>query len=470
MGGGTGSVSSPLYESLKDAILAGSLRPGESLPSSRVMARDAGVSRNAVLAAWDRLMAEGYLESRQGSATYVRHDLPHKSSGVLNPATPLSLAPWARHLNDVPEEYPQTPLPWDFRSTQPAVDELPLALWRRLSGQVWSSLTARDLDYQDPAGRQELRTALAGQLTLKRNVKCESEHVVVVNGAQQALDLISRLLISPGDRVAIEDPGYAGARLAFAAAGATLVPTPVDHNGLRIDSLPRDVKLVYTTPSHQYPTGGVLPLDRRLALLAWANETDALVVEDDYNAEFRYDGRSVPALQGLDTSGRVVYVGTFSKALFPAIRIGYVVAPPALVDPLTRAKWLTDQHVATEPQLMLARLLEGGHLDRYVRRMCTRYAAKARLLREELQSVNDLITVPAPVQGLHLYCPLSPQIDPDELLRAAEQVGVGLRWTNGPTGAGLVMGFARLSESQIQEGARRLSVVLRAQSRSMPEA
>ena len=460
MRNGSAPVSTPIYNRLRAAILAGQVKPGDRLPASRVMAREAGVSRNSVLAAWDRLMTEGYLEARPGSATRVRRDLPHEPAAARPAGAPLSLSAWARGLDHVPDEYPPSPLPWDFRSTQPAVDELPLALWRRTSGQVWRSLTARDLDYQEPAGRRELRVALARQLGLQRGVKAEPDHIVIVHGAQQALDLLARLLIQSGDRVLMEQPGYAGARLAFTAEGASVIPIPVDREGLRTGDLPRNAKLLYTTPSHQYPTGAVLPLERRLALLAWAAEANALIVEDDYNAEFRYEGRPVQALQGLDAGGRVAYVGTFSKTLFPALRIGYVVAPPVLVDPLMRAKWLTDQHVATEPQLLLARLIDDGHLDRYVRRMTKIYAAKARLLQTALRPAADALAVPSPVQGLHLYCPLTAGIDPVQLVQKAAAEGVGLRWTPGPGGPGLIMGFARLSEAQIMEGGRRLATVL----------
>ncbi|MDA8347051.1 MAG: PLP-dependent aminotransferase family protein [Thermaerobacter sp.] len=327
------SLSDTLYRQLKEAILEGRLRPGERLPSSRMLAHEKGISRNTVLAAWERLAAEGYLVSSPGSATRVRPDLATHSADGQDSDVSLSLTPWAEHLRNLPPPVFRPVLPYDFRSTQPAVDEFPFQQWRRLQAALWQRIGPDDLDYQEPGGRAELRAALAAHLAVHRGISCDPDQIVIVSGAQQALDLLARLLVRQGDPVALEQPSYPGARIAFAAAGGRIVPIPVDNEGLRVDLLPAQWRIACVTPSHQYPTGAILSLQRRLALIERAAKAGGLIVEDDYNAEFRYQCRPVPALQSLDRQGRVVYVGTFSKSLFPALRLGFVVAPKALVEP-----------------------------------------------------------------------------------------------------------------------------------------
>ncbi|MGH2389613.1 MAG: PLP-dependent aminotransferase family protein, partial [Chloroflexota bacterium] len=300
-----------------------------------------------------------------------------------------------------------------------------------------------------------------------RAVRCTPEQVLIVNGSQQALDLLARVCLDPGDAVVLEDPGYLGARRAFAAQGARLLPVPVDASGAVVDALDRVAeratpRLVYVTPSHQYPTGTVMSLPRRLALLRWARAKRALVLEDDYDSEFRYSGRPVEAMQGLDNSGTVVYIGTFSKVLFPSLRMGYLVLPPSLVEAVSAAKWLSDRYTATLEQQVLADFFAEGHFERHLRAMRLVYQARHDAFLEGLRrELGDLILPPEAGTGLHTLVTLRAPLPMDELTAGAERVGVGIYpaapyYLRPPEQASLLMGYTGLSEQAIEEGLRRL--------------
>ncbi|MGI8552918.1 MAG: PLP-dependent aminotransferase family protein, partial [Dehalococcoidia bacterium] len=333
-----------VYDQLRASILAGRFHPGDRLPSTRALAASLDVARITVEQGYEQLAAEGYLESRPGSGRYVARplpddlliaDRPHMAPERGFEAGAVATSAWAGRLLqgavglDDPYEGAGEPLRFDFRPGAPSREAFPASLWRRLLARQWRKEGAGLLEYGSAAGYYPLREAIASYLQRARGVRCRVEQVVITGGTTQAVDLLTRLTVDPGDTAVLEDPGFPGARALLAAYGARLLPIPVDAHGLCVESMPKPertqgFRLVYATPSHQYPLGGTMPLPRRLALLRWASAAGAIVVEDDYDSEFRYHGRPVTALQGLDTSGIVVYIGTFSKVLSPGLRIGYV--------------------------------------------------------------------------------------------------------------------------------------------------
>jgi GntR family transcriptional regulator/MocR family aminotransferase len=320
----------------------------------------------------------------------------------------------------------------------------------------------RHLDYGSALGNLELRGAVCAHLRRSRAVSCEPSEIIIVNGSQQALDLVIRILVEPGDRVAIEEPHYDGTREALLAAGAHLYPVAVDQDGIDTESLPTDARLAFVTPSHQFPTGAVLPLDRRLALLAWARRRNAIIVEDDYDGEFRYDDRPLESLQGLDRDGRTVYIGTFSRTVFPALRIGYVVAPPSSISAFKAAKWLTDLHSATLEQQTLAEFIVNGMYERHLRRLRQRHKQRRAVLLDAIHKyLGDKVEVTGADAGAHVV--LWPQIRRAEapLIAQAAKRGVGIYgishcFLNKPSRPGFLLGFAHLNEQEIREGIRLL--------------
>ncbi|MBI2204926.1 MAG: PLP-dependent aminotransferase family protein [Candidatus Rokubacteria bacterium] len=472
------TLSTQVYASLRRAILAGELAAGTRLPSTRTLARDLAVSRNTVLLAYDQLLAEGYVEGRPGSGTYVAQALPEAPAGAARATarvqtTPARLSAYGARAAAIRFASPRGPdrhLPYDFRYGTPKVAEFPHAVWRRLLGRHARGSTVATMAYGPPEGAPVLREAIAAYLRRARAVVCDPAQVLVVNGSQQALDLTARVLIDAGDTVALEEPNYLGARWAFHAAGARLVAAPVDADGLDVTRLGRErarARLVYATPSHQFPTGVVMSLSRRLALLEWASANRAWVVEDDYDSEYRYEGRPIEAVQGLDRSGRVIYVGTASKVLFPALRLGYLVVPPSLVEAFTAAKWVTDRHSATLEQLVLADFIADGHFERHLRRSRTRNAARREALLAALHGeLGDRVDVVGANAGVHLLAwlrGLSPAAVP-ALIEDARGEGVGVYsiapyYFRSPPQAGLMLGYAALDERTIREGIRRLARV-----------
>lgn len=481
---GQGPLSGQISRSLRRAILAGELAPASRLPSTRTLARDLAVSRNTALLAYDQLLAEGYLTGRVGSGTYVAAalpDAPLAAGAAGGPARPAPeraprLSAFGRRLRAAPAPaspaaLPDGRLPYDFRYGVPAVAELPHRAWRRVLLRRARGASLDSLGYGPPEGHAPLRETLAAYLRRARGVTCDREQIVVVNGSQQALDLVARVLLDAGDRVVIEDPQYQGARRVFLAAGARLIPAPVDADGLDVARLPRGgppARLAYVTPSHQFPTGVVMSLGRRLALLDWARRAGAHVVEDDYDSEYRYEGRPIEAVQGLDRGGRVIYVGTLSKVLFPALRLGYLVLPPFLVEPFRAAKWATDRHTGTLEQEALADFIRDGHFERHLRRSRARYAARRAALLEALAAhLGDRAEVVGANAGVHLLVWL-PGVTPgalDRLVRRAAAAGVGVYpiapyYLRPPGRAGLLLGYAALGEAEIRAGIRRLASVL----------
>ena len=482
------SLHRQLYEGLREGILAGRFPAGARLPSTRGLAAELEVSRNTVTSAFSQLLVEGYLEGRVGSGTYVAGALPDEMLRTRRGAHDAGLhegsVPSAgqRRLSRRGELLASTRTvtvrdvgrPRAFRPCVPALEEFPHGEWRQISARRWRRPPGGLLGYGDPAGYRPLREAISGYLGAARAVNCSPEQVVVVSGSQQALDLAARVLLDPGDAVWVENPGYAGARAALAGAGARLVPVPVDDDGLDVAAGTQreaGARMAYVTPSHQYPLGPTMGLSRRLELLRWASGAGAWVVEDDYDGEYRYGGRPLEALQGLDTEGRVVYVGTFSKVLFPALRLGYVVVPPDLVDAFVAARELSDRHSPVIEQAVLADFIAEGHFARHVRRMRSLYASRQAALVEaakgELLGLLDL----GPAEtGMHLVGSLPWGMDDREASRRAASYGVeappisayALRDTpyHDVTRPGLLLGYAALTEAEILEGVRRLAAAL----------
>jgi GntR family transcriptional regulator / MocR family aminotransferase len=483
--GEEGTLQQRVYSGLRHAILEGRLRAGSRLPSTRLLARDLGVSRNTALLAYEQLLGEGYVVARAGSGTYVAPQLPDamlsaREAGAAAPARPAAaprLSAYARRaLAADPLSVPGArsggaPLRYDFRYGNLSVGEFPHETWRRLVARRARRLTPRSLAYAAPHGHGPLREAIAAYLRRARAVACRPEQVVVVDGSQQGLDLVARALLDPGDLVVVEDPQYQGARKVFAAAGARIATVAVDAEGADVSALladGREARLAYVTPSHQFPTGATMSLARRLALLAWAERAGAYVVEDDYDSEFRYEGRPVEAVQGLDRHGRVIYLGTFSKVLFPALRIGYVVLPDPLVEPFVAAKWLADRQTATFEQEVLADFIGEGHFERHLRRTRASNAARrAALLGALRDRVGDRVRVEGANAGVHLLAWLAgvPAAEAERVAARAAEVGVGVYpiapyYVAPPPEAGLLLGYAALSEREIREGIRRLAGVV----------
>jgi GntR family transcriptional regulator/MocR family aminotransferase len=479
-----------LYNQLRTAILEGRLAGGSRVPSTRALADQLGLSRNTVTSAYDQLLAEGYITARMGSGTYVctapPDDLfqaPNHAARIQSPLRNMTasaappLSDWARRAIDgtVDELLPSATaeLPYDFRDGRPAIDHFPTDLWRRLLGRRLRSKNLAHFGYAPTNGVEALRQALTEYLRRARAVRCTPEQILIVNGSQQALDLLARVCLNPGDTVVLEEPGYLGARRAFAAQGARIAHATVDTAGLVTDELDHIAagstpKLVYVTPSHQFPTGALLSLPRRLALLRWAREHGALVVEDDYDSEFRYAGRPVEALQGLDTSGTVVYIGTFSKVLFPSLRMGYLVLPPSLVEPVNTAKWLSDRYTATLEQQVLADFFNEGHFERHLRAMRQVYQARHDAFVAAIErELGDLVLPPMTGTGLHALVTLREPLPVEALVARAAGAGVGIYparpyFLDPPPETSLVMGYTGLNEKMIDEGMRRLGRVVRA--------
>jgi GntR family transcriptional regulator/MocR family aminotransferase len=360
-----GTLSRQIYAWMRNAVLQGTLRDGERLPSTRDLADQLHVSRTVVLLAYEQLLAEGYVEGRTGSGTYVGHGLGVDRPRTSTPPARVRLTLFGSYAAAMEPRITAagaapSRLRCDFAFRRSPVEEFPFETWRRILLGRARKASLRELDYGPAAGSIALREAISGHLRRSRAVVCDASQVIIVNGSQQALDLAARVLLERGDPVAIEDPHYLGAREVFRAAGARLHRVPVDHNGLDPARLPRRARLAFVTPSHQFPTGTILPLARRLKLLEWARRANAVIIEDDYDGEFRYEGQPVESLQGLDSEGRIVYTGTFSRTVFPALRIGYLIAPKSLVPALTAAKWLSDRHTPALEQETLAEGPDGG--------------------------------------------------------------------------------------------------------------
>lgn len=450
-------------------MLDGRLRRGERLPATRELAERLQVSRSTVSTAYERLTAEGYLAARVGAGTFVAY--AGASGGPLPAPRRAAAQPtqaW-RDLDD-PLWVESRPIAYDFSIGSPDPALFPLETWRTSVAAELRAGFVRNSSYSDPAGVERLREAIARHLGVARSVEAGPDDVLVTSGAQQAFDLLARVALQPGDTVAVEDPGYPPVRQLFEMAGARVVPVPVDEHGLRVDLLP-PARLVYVTPSHQFPLGGILPLERRVALLEWAARHDAVVIEDDYDSEYRFGSRPLDPLQRLDADGRVVYVGTFSKTMLPALRLGFVIAPPAILSALRHAKRLTDWHNETVTQRAMARLLDTGAFARHVRAATRVYEERhAVLVRAAGELLPELELVPS-AAGLHvaLLEPGQPAgrtgvgagLDARRVAERAGVAGVAFlpvsRFRRGHGPDGILLGFGGIPAAHIPDGLRTLA-------------
>ncbi len=457
-----------LYQALRERILDGRLPGDTRLPASRELAELLGISRNTVGRAFDQLYAEGYVRTRVGDGSYVAPLALHAPPAPKVTAGPLLSAALQR-VQAQSLRVPPSGAPRAFRVGVPAFDLFPFATWARLQARFWRKPAPARLGYGDPAGDAQLRELVAAYLRNSRGLHCDPAQIVITCGAQQAISLCAQLLVDVGARVAIENPGYRAAGHAFAAAGAQLCGVPVDGDGLVTAALAQlqDCRLVYVTPSHQYPTGVTLSLARRLELLAWAERNDGWIIEDDYDGEYRYHGTPLAPLAALDRQGRVLYVGTFCKITFPALRLGYLVLPPGLAPVFAQRRALDMRNSEIGTQVVMAEFIAAGHFQRHIRRM--RVAARSRrdtLLRGWPAAIPGCAELPAVDAGLHLCVRVASLQREAELVAAAASVGVEVTPLSGywladseaaeHQRAGLVLGFAAVPEAQIVEALRLL--------------
>jgi len=475
-----GGLQRQIYASIQRAILDGVVGPGTRLPSSRALADDLGVSRTTTLLAVQQLQAEGYLSGRAGSGTFVADELPDdllrrqtawrpdrlKHPTLSRRGAALVAAPQGAH------RLPGRPRP--FRIGTPGVDLFPVALWWRLASRRVRAITPTELDYGEPAGLRALREAITDHVQTARGTRFSPEQVLIVAGAQQGLELISRVLLDPGDRVWMEEPGYPGARSALLGAGARIVPVPVDADGLVVETgarAARAARFAYVTPSHQYPLGVPMSLPRRLALLQWASLAGAWVIEDDYDSEFRYGARPVPCLHGLDVDGRVIYVGSFSKTLFPSLRLGFLVVPPDLQDGLQAARAAADQHPPVLDQAVLADFIGEGHFARHLRRMRMAYRERLDALADATaRYCRGALRLRPTRTGLHAIADLegadAARVSREAAARGVEATPLAAYFVGrGRRANALVLGFAAVRPEAARRGMERLAAAIEAAKR-----
>jgi GntR family transcriptional regulator / MocR family aminotransferase len=461
--------------------LSGQLAAGTALPSTRLLAKTFDVSRLTVVSAFDQLVAEGYVEGKPGAGTYVAHVQPdqHLFAPPLTPSettdgkAPRRLSRRSAFVDWLPGRSSVLPAKARaFRPGLPALDAFPFSVWQRLSSACARALPANQFDYGDPAGYAPLREAVAGYLSMARGVRCTASQILIVGGTQQATELAARLLLDEEDPVWVERPGYRAAQGVLAASGARLVYVSVDGEGLDVQAgiaACSTARLAYVTPSHQFPLGMTMSLSRRLALLDWANQANMWVIEDDYDSEFRHVGRPLPSLQGLDSANRVLYVGTFSKVLFPALRLGYMVLPPDLVEPFYKARSLLSGPPPILEQASTARFMSDGHFERHIRRMRTLYAERQAMLQNMVAAdpvLSEHLDIAPSAAGMHLVGWLADNINDAELARQVAKQGIitpplsafGMSTGQRPA---LLLGYSGCDAATMRQGLAALSRELR---------
>jgi len=448
---GAGRPTARVYRALRAAVVDGRLPPGHRLPPTRALAADLGVSRGSVATAYERLVAEGFLAAKVGSGTFVATVAAPRGRRPAGPADPLRpRTGWPVRPEPVSGDAPAPR--YDFRAGVPDAALFPFDTWRRLVAAESRLRANSPGTYAGPAGHPALRAAIARYLGYGRSVRATAEDVVVTNGTQHALDLIARVLLCPGDVVAVEQPGYPPARRLFEAHGGRVAGVRVDEQGIVVDELPDAARLVHTTPSHQFPLGRPMSPARRRELLDWAGSRPVAIVEDDYDSEFRFSARPLEPLVSLDTAGRVLYAGTFSKSMLPAIRTGFVLAPPTLRDALAAARQLSDGYGPPAPQAALARFIEDGELARHVRRASREYARRHARIAAALTRMPRLEVLPS-AAGLHLTALLRDGSSAP-VVAAAATAGLAVEdlTAYATSQAGFVFGFGAIDPTLIDEG------------------
>lgn len=470
-----------IYETIRTAILSGEFAPKMRLPSTRALAEQLSVSRITVFNAYEQLLAEGYLEGKTGAGTFVASRLPEdllQAGKSKNPSrepkknVSLNLSPYGENLNAKTAQSARADAMTKFQPFQnglTAIDEFPFEIWSRIATKFHKNPPRSILGYGDPRGLESLRRAVAAHLKSARGVNCTAEEIIITSGAQQALDLTARIFLSENDAILMENPCYKEARNLFASTGAKIISVDVDAEGFNPSKIPKageNAKLVYVTPSHQYPLGVTMSLARRLALLDWANQKNAVIIEDDYNSEFRYAGRPLASLQGLDKNGRVIYIGTFSKTIFPALRIGCAVVPPILADIFTTARALADVHSSAIEQAILAEFISEGHFARHVRRMRQLYEKRQKILVSECKKhLKGLLEVEKTDAGMHLVGWLPEGVDDQTISEKAAQRNLKLAPVSSYSGkkmkrGGLILGYTAFDDRQIKNGVKVMKEIL----------
>ncbi len=458
-----------IYDTLRGLIISGELASGTRIPSTRELMYDLKVSRTTVRHAFDQLIAEGYLSSRCGSGTYVASQIidellqpaaTKKLSGAEKPLAAASLSRRglkvadARAISGYSHARP-------FVHSVPGLDQFPFKIWARVLAQQWHRIDDGKMGYGELAGYRPLRKAIASYLASARGINCHWEQVIIVAGAQQAFGLVANMLLDPGDSVWVEEPGYGGARGAFVAAGLNLIPVPVDKYGLDVKAgcaLEPNARLAYLTPSHQLPLGMVMPFSRRLEILEWARQRDAWLIEDDYDSEFRYIDQPLPAMQGLDQDECTIYIGTFSKVLYPSLRLGYLVVPPSLSEAFTSAIGIISKGPPTHLQAAVADFITEGHFARHIRRMRKIYKERQDALLEAAHAKLDgLLDVSPTNAGFHLIGWLPEGIDDVAVSESAASRGIDIMplsscYQHPPKRGGLVLGFASVPPEMLRNG------------------
>jgi GntR family transcriptional regulator/MocR family aminotransferase len=476
-----------LYSGLRAAILTGHLEGGTRLPPTRQLASELEISRKTVVNAFELLISEGYLEGKVGSGTYVARVLPEELLQVSRPApsvassTPSHERAYSTWGASLASRGTSSLFGGDamqaFAPGIPALEEFPYALWSRLAAHTWRVVERDRLSYGDPLGYRPLREAIASYLRVVRGMNCEPEQVIIMTSMLQTLALVSKLVLNPGEPACVEDPSHPTARRALIDAGALIVPGAVDQHGLSVERLANDeqggqhVRLVYVTPSHQYPLGVTMSLSRRLALLQWAVRTGAWILEDDYDSEYRYAGRPLAALQGLDQVGCVLYMGTFSKVLFPALRLSYLVVPAASLDLFARGRAALGREAPIMEQVVLTEFFNEGHFARHLRRMNGIYQERQTALIEAVrQKLAGELEIKPTSTGMHVMGWLLPGVDDRHVWQLAMARGVDVPPLSAhamlpqPRG-GLVLGYACVSPPEIRAGVDRLARALEAMRR-----
>ena len=459
-----------IYMQVRSAVLSGALCPGTRVPSSRAMASKLGVARASVVLAYEQLLAEGYVESRQGSGTFISGDLTGLASRrrgaprAIKCAVPTS----AQIFPDFERSAVQSDAR-PFNTGRTLIDARTAETWRSLTHRAVRRLGANDLGYTDPGGLAELRGNICEYLRAARAVRCDPEQVIITGGTQQAIDIAIRVLLAPGDEVWVEDPGYPLTHAQLLLAKTRPHPIPVDSQGLIVDagqrSAPR-ARAAFVTPSHQFPTGVMLSMARRLELLAWARHSAAFIVEDDYTSEFRYSGPPLASLQGLDDTERVIYVGTLNKALFPGLRIGYAVVPRALLQAFVGVRYLMDRQPATLQQVVVSEFMQQGHFAAHIRRMRELYREQRDALVETLmRRAADRLDVALPDQGMHLVAYLRDESSDIAIEATAQRAGIVLRaisrfYRAARPRPGLMLGFSGFPRQLIVPSAARLAALV----------
>ncbi|MEO1616073.1 MAG: PLP-dependent aminotransferase family protein [Planctomycetota bacterium] len=471
-----------LYEQIRAAVLEGRLNANDRIPSSRDLVTQLGVSRTTVVSAIELLTSEGYLQTRRGRGTFVCGEIPDdllvpegsiKDAETIEQTAPCSLSDFGISAQAIDPSQWHHGVPVPFCPGEPALDAFPIDVWSKLVRRIWKTVSLKDLSYGEPAGYFPLRVQIAKYLGVHRGVNCDTSQVIIVNGTQQAIDVVARIALNQGDSVLFEDPGYVSARNTFEKHGAKVVSMPVDRDGARVRETTQrypDARMAYVTPSHQYPMGVTLPIQRRLELVKWAESNNAIVLEDDYDSEYRYSGRPLPSLQGLSGKSQMIYVGSFSKVVFPALGLGYAIVPKSMVNAFENTLKLTSRPGSKIDQIVLSEFIREGHFVRHLRKMRSLHSRRRRVFVEAFQEhLSTKMSLVGNAAGLHCTALLNEKMGPDKKIAAElAQCGIIVRALSDYFSEatrdslernGLVFGFACCTPSRTRKRLKEVSTI-----------